>query len=103
MLWAGLPVLTKKGTNFASRVSESLLNAVGLPELVVADERQFVDMAVELATERKLLKGLRTRLIEGRPTAPLFDPAAFCRALERAYTTMAERARNGLPPEHFDV
>lgn len=103
MLWAGLPVLTKKGTNFASRVSESLLNAVGLPDLVARDERHFVDMAVQLATGERLLKGFKTRLIEARLTAPLFDPEAFCRALEKAYLTMAERARNGLPPEHFDV
>ncbi|MGO7800584.1 hypothetical protein ACC710_37205, partial [Rhizobium ruizarguesonis] len=27
-LWGGLPVLTVKGTNFASRVSESLLRAI---------------------------------------------------------------------------
>ena len=33
-LWAGLPVLTREGTAFAGRVAASLLNAIGLPELV---------------------------------------------------------------------
>lgn len=103
MLWAGLPVLTKRGTNFASRVSESLLNAVGLPELVARDERHFADFAVELATGRQHLGSLRRRLVAARPTAPLFDPQAFTTALESAYAQMAERAKNGLPPDHFDV
>src|SRR5262249_17756404 len=33
-LWAGLPLLTCCGESFAGRVAASLLNAVGLPELV---------------------------------------------------------------------
>jgi predicted O-linked N-acetylglucosamine transferase (SPINDLY family) len=103
MLWAGLPVLTKQGTNFASRVSESLLNAVGLPDLVARDEQQFVDMAVELATNANSLANIRSRLIEARPTAPLFDPEAFRVALEDGYTRMAERAGKGLLPDHIDL
>jgi predicted O-linked N-acetylglucosamine transferase (SPINDLY family) len=103
MLWAGLPVLTKRGSNFASRVSESLLNAVGLPELVARDERHFVDLAVELAESDDRRASLRERLVQARPTAPLFDPEAFCTALESAFLTIADRARSGLPPEHFDV
>ena len=31
-LWAGLPLLTCRGTTFAGRVAASLLQAVGLPE-----------------------------------------------------------------------
>jgi predicted O-linked N-acetylglucosamine transferase (SPINDLY family) len=103
MLWAGLPVLTKRGSNFASRVSESLLNAVGLPELVAGDDRDFVDLAVDLAENSDRRANLREKLVLARPTAPLFDPEAFCTALESAFTTMIDRARNGLPPEHFDV
>lgn len=34
-LWAGLPVLTVAGKSLASRVSASLLSAVGLSELVM--------------------------------------------------------------------
>ena len=37
-LWAGLPVVTRIGKSFASRVSASLLNAIDLPELITHSE-----------------------------------------------------------------
>ena len=36
-LWAGLPVVTKVGLGFAARVAGSLLNEIGLPELITAN------------------------------------------------------------------
>ena len=33
-LWVGLPFLTLAGDSFASRVGASMLNAIGLPELI---------------------------------------------------------------------
>jgi len=102
-LWAGLPVLTLKGTNFASRVSESLLNAIGLPELVAADQADYIDMAVSLAKDRTRIAEYKKRLSDNRFLKPLFDSERFCRHLEKAYEMMADRAKSGLGPDHFDV
>ncbi|MBP1850235.1 glycosyl transferase [Rhizobium halophytocola] len=103
MLWAGLPILSLHGTAFAGRVSESLLNAIGLPELVCADEESFVDLAVRLAEDPQLLFAFRQRLENNRLRAPLFDGERFTRHLEAAYEAMAARARSGLAPELIDV
>lgn len=102
-LWAGLPVLTCKGRNFTSRVSESLLNAIGMPELVADDEDSMVDLCIALATDGDRLAEIRARLAENRLVAPLFDTARFTRHLERAYEMMVQRERQGLEPDHFDV
>ncbi|WP_429929700.1 hypothetical protein [Agrobacterium vitis] len=102
-LWAGVPVLTKKGKAFAGRVSESLLKAVGLPELVAQDADDFVARAVEFAEHPDRLEELRMRLRTQILTAPLFDAERFTRHLERGYEMMAERARAGLAPDHIDV
>ena len=49
-LWAGLPVLTLMGQSFASRVAASLLNAIGLPELITNTQEEYEALAIELAT-----------------------------------------------------
>ncbi len=102
-LWAGLPLVTKRGTSFASRVSESLLNAIGLSELVAEDEASYVDLNVRLATDHEWRSSLKQRLAENRFRAPLFDTERFTRHLERAYEMMVERAKAGLPPAPMDV
>jgi predicted O-linked N-acetylglucosamine transferase (SPINDLY family) len=103
ILWAGTPLVTFKGGSFAARVSESLLLAIGLPELVARDETDYCRLAVELARDSDRRQQIRQRLAANRTIAPLFDTDRFTRHLERAYQLMAERARNGLPPDHIDV
>ncbi len=102
-LWGGLPVLTMKGTNFASRVSESLLTAIGVPELVAADVQAYEDMAVELASQPERIATLKDTLAVNRYIKPLFDAERFTHHLETAYEMMVERARQGLGPDHMDV
>ena len=51
-LFAGVPVVTQAGDTFASRVAGSLLHAVGLPELIAANEEDYVTLAAELRRPR---------------------------------------------------
>lgn len=88
-LWCGVPVVSVKGTTFAGRVSESLLSAVGLPELVAPDLPSFVRLTDELARDGNRLSGLRQHLIAARDTAPLFDTAALTRAIEEKFLAIA--------------
>lgn len=102
-LWGGLPVITVKGTNFASRVSESLLHAMNLPELVAEDKDAYVDLAVSCYENPESLAACRAKLQQNRLVAPLFDSERFRLHLEAAYEMMRDRARSGLDPDHFDV
>ena len=61
-LQAGLPVLTCPGNTFASRVGASLLNAVGIPELVARDKADYERIAIELASSPEVLRHLRAGL-----------------------------------------
>ena len=90
-LRAGVPLLTRRGSAFAGRVGASLLNAVGLPELVTETEEEFEALAMCLAQEPARLAALRGKLRHNRAGAPLFDTARFTRNLEAAYTQMWER------------
>jgi hypothetical protein len=102
-LWAGLPVLTVKGTNFASRVSESLLGAIGAPELVAETLEDYVDRAVHFFKNPGELQQLRARIEANRLVSPLFDANRFRQHLETGYRMMVDRARAGLEPDHIDV
>lgn len=102
-LWAGLPLVTLEGSSFASRVSESLLRALELPELVAETEEDYVALNVRLATDAEWRQSLKNRIAANRYRAPLFDTDRFTRHLEHAYEMMVARARAGLPPESFDV
>jgi predicted O-linked N-acetylglucosamine transferase (SPINDLY family) len=102
-LWSGLPVLTCCGQSFAGRVAASLLNAVGLPELVTHSLDEYEALALRLATDGSLLRGFRERLEQNRLTFPLFDTDRFCRHIEAAYTTMWERWQRGESPRSFSV
>ncbi|HEY1721915.1 MAG TPA: tetratricopeptide repeat protein [Magnetospirillaceae bacterium] len=102
-LWAGLPVLTCVGETFAGRVGASLLKAVGLPELITTTLADYENLALRLAREPTELNRLKTRLIENRSTAPLFDIDRFTHHIEAAYSRMVERHRARLKPEAFAV
>jgi predicted O-linked N-acetylglucosamine transferase (SPINDLY family) len=102
-LWADLPVLTMRGASFAGRVAESLLWAVGLPELVAEDRADYERRAVSLARAPHVLRDLRTRLEQNRATAPLFDTRRFARGLEAAFEAAWARHVAGGGPAAFAV
>jgi predicted O-linked N-acetylglucosamine transferase (SPINDLY family) len=102
-LWAGLPVLTLTGRSFPSRVGASLLQGVGLPELITGDLTEYEALATRLALEPNLLNSIRSRLQEQRQGSALYDCVRYTRHLESAFDTMVERARRGKAPESFEV
>ena len=100
-LWAGVPVVTFVGETFASRVCASLLNAVGMPELVCADQQAYEAKVIELATDAPARIALRERLGSARTTSPLFDSLRFTRDIEALFLRMAQRHSQGLAPAHL--
>ena len=102
-LQAGLPVLTCPGNTFASRVGVSLLNSVGLPELIASDVAHYERLAIHLGTHTNELRSLREKLITHRTTAPLFDTRRFVGNLERAYQNMWDIYAAGRSPEPITV
>jgi predicted O-linked N-acetylglucosamine transferase (SPINDLY family) len=100
-LWAGLPLVTLSGESFAARMSASLLNAIGLPELAVQSLAEYEALALRLARDPELLTETKARLARNRATHPLFDTARFTRHIECAYAEMWARHQRGEPPESF--
>ncbi|MCC7047895.1 MAG: tetratricopeptide repeat protein [Alphaproteobacteria bacterium] len=102
-LWAGVPVVTRRGDAFAGRVGASLLTAIRLPELVAPDRAAYEAKALGLARDPAALAALRARLAANRLAAPLFDTARFARGLEEAYRRMWARHAAGAGPGSIDL
>jgi len=87
-LWAGLPVLSLIGQSFAGRVAASLLNAIGIPELIVRSQEDYEQLAIQLARNAETLLRIREKLNNNRLKTPLFDSELFTRNLEDVYMKM---------------
>jgi predicted O-linked N-acetylglucosamine transferase (SPINDLY family) len=102
-LWVGLPVLTLMGQSFASRMAASLLNAIGLPELITNTQAEYEALAIELAKNPKKLADIKLKLAKNRLTTPLFDTPLFTKNLETAYSEMYERYQTDLEPDRIAI
>jgi len=102
-LWAGVPLITRKGTTFPGRVAASLLGAISLSELVTDTPAEFETLAVKLAKDPKALKKLRDKLAKNKSKTALFDTDHFRKNIEAAYTKMWERWLAGEKPKGFAV
>jgi predicted O-linked N-acetylglucosamine transferase (SPINDLY family) len=102
-LWAGLPVLTLTGNAFAGRVATSLLQAMGMSDLVTDTARDYEQRAVDLATVPGALAAIKRKVEANRHSSALFDSTAFARHLEAACSIMHDRYRLGLAPDHIEI
>jgi predicted O-linked N-acetylglucosamine transferase (SPINDLY family) len=102
-LWAGLPVLTLQGSQYASRVSASVLTAIGMPDLVATSLEGYRNIALRLARDPAALANVKARLARNRNTLPLFDSPRFTRNLEAVYHAAWARYEMGLAPGLLDV
>lgn len=78
-LWMGVPVVTLAGLPHAARVGVSLLECVGMGELVAASPEQYVQTAATLASDLHTLGSLRRTMRERVRSSPLCDAPAFAR------------------------
>ncbi len=97
-LWAGCPVLTCPGHNFASRVAGSLNQQLGLDALNATDDAAFIRTATDLGNHPEALQTLRQQLQQSRDHSELFNMQAYTRDFVAVLKNMAIRQRQGLPP-----
>ncbi|MCW6510022.1 O-linked N-acetylglucosamine transferase, SPINDLY family protein [Lichenifustis flavocetrariae] len=96
-LWMGVPILTRIGRSFASRVCASLVTAAGLSDLVCATADEYVQRAIACGRDKSLIASYRRRLAEVR-TSLLFDTPRLVSHLEGLYRQMARDFEDGCLP-----
>ena len=100
-LRVGLPILTREGNTFPSRVAASLLETSGLKELITRSEEEYINKALLISKDSLYLKNLKKKVIANKIKMPLFDNKLFTKNLENAYKKMFKRKIDNLEPDHI--
>ena len=87
-LWMGVPVISLAGARYIERLSASMLNAVGLDELVAETGEDYVERAVALAADPVWRQELRAGLRGRMQGSALCDARGLAQALEAGYQDM---------------
>ncbi|MDZ4849176.1 MAG: tetratricopeptide repeat protein [Pirellulaceae bacterium] len=90
-LHMGLPVVTLCGETFASRVGASLLQAVGLYDLISHTIEEYESIAIQFANDENMREATRHRLKSNLATSTLFSGQAFAKSVEQEYWKMWEQ------------
>lgn len=92
-LWMGLPVLTRCGRVFASRMAGALLTAAGLGELIADDLASYEEKAVAYATDPGQRVRVREHLMQVRKDGVLFDTKRFVKNLESHFNRLVSELK----------
>jgi predicted O-linked N-acetylglucosamine transferase (SPINDLY family) len=90
-LWMGVPAVTLSAATAVGRGGRTILNNVGLGELVASTAEDYVRIAADLAKDPARLAELRGGLRQRMREAPLMDDKRFARDVEAAYRQMWKR------------
>jgi predicted O-linked N-acetylglucosamine transferase (SPINDLY family) len=85
ILWMGVPLVTLAGESHRARMGVSLLNSIGLPELIAQSPDEYIKIAKELAQDKSRLVQMRRNLRQRMRSSPLTDAARFTANLQAAY------------------
>lgn len=89
-LKAGLPVLTKQGNGYSSRMAASLLHSLNLHELITTTSESYISQAIYLAQNPEELSKVKNKLNANMKNSCAFNSQnyteEFENALERVYS-----------------
>ena len=104
-----VPVLTfGSAMDMSGRVGNSVLNTLGLPEMVAADDEAYLNTAISLARDSSFYKSIRSRLVETclmkEPKRHVFwDLKRYVKNLERGLEEAWFNFLVGASPRHIFV
>jgi protein O-GlcNAc transferase len=87
-LWMGVPVVSLAGQTAVGRSGVSILSNAGLSKLVASTPEQYVDVAIQLASDLPKLAELRATLRHRLNQSQLTNAKHFAADMESAFRKM---------------
>ena len=82
-LWMGVPVISLCGDGHPSRVGNSILQNIELPQLVASSDQQYIDRATDLANNLEQIQEFRTTLRNKLMSSVLTDAHHFSHEFDK--------------------
>lgn len=90
-LFAGVPIITMSGNSFASRVCGSILANLELYELITKNKKDYVDLAVKIALDKKYYYEIKNKLKNKKISTNFFNSSSITKKIENAYLILYEK------------
>ncbi|KAF8397927.1 hypothetical protein HHK36_016853 [Tetracentron sinense] len=97
-LYMGVPCITMAGSVHAHNVGVSLIGKVGLGHLIAKNEDEYVQLALQMASDITALSNLRMSLRDLMSKSPVCDGPNFIIGLESTYRDIWRRYCRGHMP-----
>ena len=81
----GVPVINLRWPTMTGRLSASIMTTLGLPDWIAETQEEYVDLAIQKATDLQSLSTLRQKLRCTFTSSVIGDQAAYARAVEKEY------------------
>tara|TARA_Y100001970_G_C14200729_1_gene840962 strand:- start:163 stop:2169 length:2007 start_codon:yes stop_codon:yes gene_type:complete len=102
-LWMGLPVLTMSGNSYSARMATSLLNSVGLGDLITNSIEDYQKLAIDLSSNIKKLNSIKEKLRKNISEKPLFDTDLYIKNFENGLNQIFDNYIKGNKPKDIIV
>ena len=84
-LWAELPILTKVGNSFSSRICGSILNSLGLSNLITYSKKEYEEKAIFFGNNKNEILKIKKNIHESKENKSFYDIKKYTLKLEEAY------------------
>jgi predicted O-linked N-acetylglucosamine transferase (SPINDLY family) len=102
-LFAGVPVVSLEGKNFASRVSGGLLIGAGLSNFVKSNIQEYIKFSIACSKNPDQMNKIKNHLKKSRFNISSFDSISRTAQLEAAYIEAYKLKANGKEAQHINV
>ena len=102
-LFAAVPTITLQGSHFASRASGSILNGLGLSELICKNLTAYESLARRLTSNTETLLQLKKKIENNKTTHPLFCAKTYMRHFEDGLEAAYKMWQNNQDFDHITI
>jgi protein O-GlcNAc transferase len=102
-LRVNLPILTLKGEGFASRVAASLLNSIGVNELITESIDDYEKLALKISNDKEYFKKIKLKIKKNKSKSNLFRSDVYTKNIERAYIEAYKNFLKGYPLKNIEL